>query len=77
MAIFKSRFFGSGWAHYETAKPGMLKLSPPAGREAELQRDYVKMEPMFLKSPLPFAEILKVLGDAQREINAESTGRTW
>ncbi|MBI2932275.1 MAG: nucleotidyl transferase AbiEii/AbiGii toxin family protein [Planctomycetes bacterium] len=76
VAIFKSRFFASGWSHYETAKPGTLKLSPSAGREAELQRDYAKMEPMFLKSPPPFAEVLKALGDAQREINADSKRRT-
>ena len=34
VATFKPRFFGSRWADYETARPGSLKLCPPAAREA-------------------------------------------
>ncbi len=69
VATFKARFFGSRWADYETARPGSLKLCPPAAREAELARDYEKMAPMFLAPPPAFAEILRVLRDAEREIN--------
>jgi hypothetical protein len=49
--LHKSRFFGSSWAHYESAVPGTLRLAPPASRQAELRRDYATMEPMFLAAP--------------------------
>lgn len=69
VAIHKSHFFTSRWACYDTAAPGSLKLCPPPGREAELARDYAKMEPMFLATPPPFGEVLRVLREAEREIN--------
>lgn len=70
VAAFKSRFFASGWAHYDTARRGSLRLCPPPEREAELKRDYAKMAPMFLQEPAPFTELLKALAEAEREINA-------
>jgi hypothetical protein len=69
VATHKSRFFASSWASYDTARPGSLRLSPPADREAELARDYARMEPMFLTSPPPFAQVLEILREAEREIN--------
>lgn len=65
----KSRFFASGWASYETARPGSIRLRPPHQREAELTKDYAQMEGMFLTKPPSFAEVLRVLGQAEREIN--------
>jgi len=65
----KSRFFASSWANYETARPGSIRLQPPRQREAELTQDYVQMEGMFLKKPPSFAEVIGVLGQAEREIN--------
>lgn len=70
VARFKSRFFASSWSDYESARPGRLKLCPPAEREVELARDYAKMAPMFLAPPPPFADILNSLREAEREINA-------
>ena len=69
VAEHKSRFFTSRWARYDTATPGSLKLCPPPGREPELARDYAKMEPMFLAPPPPLVELLRVLREAEREIN--------
>jgi len=65
----KSRFFASSWANYETAKPGSLKLLPPSQREADLERDYDRMQTMFLARPPSFGEVLRVLREAEREIN--------
>lgn len=69
VADWKSRFFPSGWAHYETAKPGSFHLVPPDFRLAELERDYREMQPMFLKEPPDFASVLSVLSDLERKIN--------
>ena len=65
----KSRFFASSWANYETAKPGSLKLVPPSHREADLAQDYDRMQTMFLAKPPSFSEVLRVLAEAEREIN--------
>jgi nucleotidyltransferase AbiEii toxin of type IV toxin-antitoxin system len=51
VALFKSRFFGSSWSNYDSARPGSLRLSPPKTRISELERDYEKMKPMFLEEP--------------------------
>jgi hypothetical protein len=70
VAVFKSRFFGSSWANYVEAKPGKLRLAPPAHREAELRQDYAKMESMFLIRPAEFQEVIETLREAEARINA-------
>lgn len=65
----KSRFFASSWAYYETAKPGSLKLLPPSHRETDLTQDYDRMRTMFMVKPPSFKEVLRVLSEAEREIN--------
>jgi hypothetical protein len=67
--IHKSRFFGSRWAHYDTAVPGSLRLVPPDTRLAELRRDYVAMEPMFLSPPPRFDAVVRTLREAEHTIN--------
>lgn len=67
----KSRFFASSWANYETAKPGTFRLRPPRQRETELTQDYIQMEGMFLTKPPSFADVLHVLGQAERKINGQ------
>jgi hypothetical protein len=69
VADWKSRFFPSGWARYETAKPGSFHLVPPDFRMAELERDYREMQPMFLKDPPEFAGIVSELSELERKIN--------
>jgi hypothetical protein len=70
VARHKGRFFASGWAHYDTARAGSLRLHPPADRIRELHIDYDKMRPMFLAEPPSFDEILARLAEAERGINA-------
>lgn len=65
----KARFFASGWAHYDTAVPGTLRLVPPAGRLEELRADYREMRPMFLHTPISFDEMLAVLREAEQTLN--------
>ena len=69
VALHKSRYFASGWAHYDTAKPGTLKLLPPAYRWAAIGDDYATMRPMFLTEPPPFADLMQQLADAEQAIN--------
>jgi nucleotidyltransferase AbiEii toxin of type IV toxin-antitoxin system len=66
---WKSRFFPSSWARYDLARPGTFCLVPPESRRAELERDYLAMQPMFLNEPPSFASILKTLSDLQSRIN--------
>lgn len=70
VALFKSRFFSSAWANYDEAKPGSLRLVPPAHREAQLRQDYASMESMFLTQPPAFKEVLETLREAEDRINA-------
>lgn len=69
VTLFKSRFFGSSWANYSTAKPGSLRIVPPPHRESELVQDYVKMESMFLEKPPPFKDVLETLREVEERIN--------
>ena len=39
----KSLFFRSGWANYQTAVPGSIRLSPTEARVGDLKRDYQAM----------------------------------
>lgn len=69
VAVFKSRFFSSSWANYDSATPGSLRLVPPPHRESELVQDYAKMESMFLEKPPPFKDVLETLREAEESIN--------
>jgi hypothetical protein len=42
---------------------------PPDFRLAELERDYREMQPMFLKEPPQFADIVSELSDLEKKIN--------
>jgi hypothetical protein len=69
VVLFKQRFFASGWAHYDSAKPGSLRLHPAASRVEELKRDFNAMEAMFLGEPPIFEDVLAVLRDAEKQLN--------
>lgn len=70
VTTYKSRFFRSSWASYDTAQPGTLRLLPRAGREAELKADLQKMRAMFLTPPPDFNDLLAVLYEAEEAINS-------
>lgn len=67
---FKQRFYPSAWAKYESAKPGSLKLIPPADRLREVEKDYQAMQVMIFDKEISFADIIETLTDLEREINA-------
>ncbi len=69
VVLFKDRFFKSGWAHYDSAKPGTLRLHPVESRIKELKRDFHAMESMFLGKPPVFEDVLRVLKEAEKKLN--------
>ena len=69
VALFKSVFFKVGWAKYEDARTGHLRLTPPTRVLDQLRKDYRDMRPMFFREPPTFDQILAVLPDLERRIN--------
>jgi len=67
---WKSQFFGSSWANYDQAKPGTFRLVPPPERQAALRHDYHTMRDMYLSQPAGFDDILAILADLEKRINA-------
>ena len=70
VAVHKSIFFKMAGAHYETARPGTLRLTPAEQLVAELRQDYLAMRPMFFRTPPPFEEILASLPEMEAQINS-------
>jgi len=68
---FKMRFYPQGWARYDLAKPGTLRLIPPEHVLAEIRKDYEEMQIMIYGEVPPLDDILEVLGDLEDEINAQ------
>lgn len=66
----KMVFFQYGWASYETAKVGTLKLLPRNERLKELEADYEKMRAeMFFGTPPSFEKLIATLGALEARIN--------
>lgn len=69
----KRLFFRSGWANYDTAVPGSIRLVPPDERLAALEADYRTMrETMIFGESYSFDELLAVLGEVEGKLNAAS-----
>lgn len=65
----KQTFYPSGWARYDLARIGSLRLVPTEERRAALERDYRNMSVMIFGQPPPFGEIMEVLTALELEIN--------
>ena len=70
VATHKTVFFADAAAKYDEAKPGSLRLVPPASRHAELREDYGKMREMIFGQPPLFEHLLAVLTEIEQRINA-------
>jgi hypothetical protein len=66
---FKQRFYPRGWALYELAVPGTLKLVPEAHVLATVRKDYLAMENMIFGEYPTFESILDRLQILEDEIN--------
>ncbi len=67
---FKQRFYPRGWARYDLAQPGSLKLVPEGNVLASVRSDYRSMENMIFGEAPNFDELLSILQKLQEEINA-------
>jgi len=70
VVAFKMRFYPSGWAKYETALPGSLKLMPNKHVLNALRSDYVGMRNMIFGSYPAFEDVLDTLKALEDEINS-------
>lgn len=69
VVAFKQQFYPSGWARYELAQPGSLKLLPPVERYNELATDFARMQEMIFAKQQSLDAILSTLSALQDEIN--------
>ena len=69
VAEHKNVFFKTGWANYQDAKPGTLRLIPRDERIAEIEADYANMQPMFFGEAPSFPTLLTRLGELEGTIN--------
>lgn len=67
---FKTKFYPRGWAHYDQAKPGTLKLVPQEHILEAVKKDYKAMRNMIYGKYYTYDEIQKVLKDLEDEINS-------
>jgi len=69
VVVFKKRFYPRGWADYDAAKPGTLKLLPSQSIEQTLRQDYKDMRSMIFGEYPEFDIILEILKNLENEIN--------
>lgn len=65
----KETFYPSGWARYDLAHPGSLRLVPAKDRFAALERDYRNMGVMLFAESPAFGTIMGILATLEKEIN--------
>lgn len=71
VVAFKQRFYPRGWAKYEEAVPGSLKLLPEAHVLETIRKDYEAMKNMLFGEVPNIDDIMAALGELQQEINRE------
>ena len=69
VALFKMKFYPRGWARYDLAKFGTLKLIPAPHSVERLRKDYEDMKSMIYGEYPSFDNILKVIEELEKEIN--------
>ena len=71
----KARLFRCGWARYDLAKPGTLRMLPSGEKSAALEADLTQMieSGMFTGTPPTWASIVERLSVLETKINAVQT----
>ena len=68
---FKTKFYPRGWAQYDQAKPGTLKLVPKGHILEAVKKDYKAMRNMIYGKYFTYEKIHKILEDLESEINSK------
>jgi len=66
---FKKRFYARGWAQYDQAKRGSIRIVPPRDRWSEVEKDYGAMRSMIFNEAPSFEHIMNTLVSLEAEIN--------
>jgi len=66
---FKQRFYPRGWAQYDLAVPGSLKLVPEEHVLESVRKDYQNMRDMIFGEVLDFDAMMQTLQTLEKEIN--------
>lgn len=74
VVAFKQRFYPRGWARYDLAVPGSLRLLPDEAVLAAVEADYRAMADMIFGRIPDFADIVAQLRALEEEINRSSHG---
>ena len=69
VAEFKQKFYPRGWANYELARLGTIKLYPAEHSIPEIRKDYAKMRKMIYGDYPDFDTILDTITKLENEIN--------
>ncbi len=69
VVAFKNRFYPRGWARYDLAVPGTMKLIPPDHVLKFMERDYREMKNMIFGNYPSFDDIVNGLLTLEKEIN--------
>ncbi|MCZ2152874.1 MAG: nucleotidyl transferase AbiEii/AbiGii toxin family protein [Bryobacterales bacterium] len=65
----KQEFYPAGWASYETARVGSLRLNPKTERFRALAQDYRETGVMIFGEPPLFEEVLDAIQRLEQDIN--------
>lgn len=71
VASFKQKFYPCGYAKYDLARLGSLKLTPPSHLLNALEKDYSNMQEMIYGNKPSFSAILECITSLEKEINEE------
>ncbi len=72
----KETFYPSGWARYDLAHPGGIRILPKKERLSALERDYRNMGAMIFGKPPAFDTITETLAGLEQEINSSTASRS-
>lgn len=66
---FKQLYYPTGWARYDLAVPGTLRIVPSASKLRAFASDYREMRMMFFTEPASFEKVMEELDKLQDQIN--------
>ncbi|MBP9692249.1 MAG: nucleotidyl transferase AbiEii/AbiGii toxin family protein [Alphaproteobacteria bacterium] len=70
----KKKYFRTGWAKYEEAIPGSLKIYPQEALKKALVEDYQEMEQMIFGFIPSFNEVLETIKKFEETLNGSKLG---